>query len=222
MDLDSGYALFIQHHLNKRSGERRRRLERGHQIAEKLFCYNVWWPVRGSFHQLHPEYEVTDWKGQSYFIDFAWIMGPVKLAFEIKGFGPHVIDMDRDKYCRELNRETFLAVLGYQVISFSYDDVAYRPDLCTTLLRMLLSRYLPPLDETHYKLATEREAIKLACYLARPLRPIDLKKHFGLTHRAAVQLMQPLCAKGWFTAHTGKSGKHVVRYEMNIIATQYL
>ncbi|MNY46886.1 hypothetical protein D3C86_1821090 [compost metagenome] len=64
----------------------------------------------------------------------------MKLIIEIKGFGPHVRDMDRQKYCNELNRETFLTAMGYQVISFSYDDVAHRPELCITLLRMLISR----------------------------------------------------------------------------------
>ena len=45
------------------------------------------------------------------------------LIIEIKGFAAHVRDMDRQKYCSELNRETFLHEIGYQVVSFAYDDV---------------------------------------------------------------------------------------------------
>ncbi|WP_172251664.1 hypothetical protein [Saccharibacillus deserti] len=31
--------------------------------------------------------------------------------------------------------------MGFQVISFAYDDADRRPDLCVTLLRMVLGRY---------------------------------------------------------------------------------
>jgi ABC-type transport system involved in Fe-S cluster assembly fused permease/ATPase subunit len=38
MEFEQAHATFIQYHLERRSGERRGRLERGHQAAEKLFC----------------------------------------------------------------------------------------------------------------------------------------------------------------------------------------
>ncbi|WP_338139506.1 DUF559 domain-containing protein [Paenibacillus thiaminolyticus] len=141
MSFEKAHKAFIRHHLQRRTGERRGRLERGHREAEKLFCRNVWWPLRGSFNQLHPEYEVLDWRGLSYFCDFAWLSPQVKLIIEIKGFVPHVRNMDRQKYYNELNRETFLSAIGFQVISFAYDDVADRPELCMALLRMVISRY---------------------------------------------------------------------------------
>ncbi|MFC5529853.1 DUF559 domain-containing protein [Cohnella yongneupensis] len=129
MSFDQAHEAFIQSHLKQRTGERRGRLERGHRDAEKLFCGNVWWPLIGHYENLHPEYEVLDWRGLSYFCDFAWLTPSVKLIIEIKGFGPHVRDMDRQKYCNELNRETFLTAMGFQVVSFAYDDVAHRPEL---------------------------------------------------------------------------------------------
>ncbi|MNJ03778.1 hypothetical protein D3C76_1503230 [compost metagenome] len=60
MNLEESHHALIQYHLMKRTGERRGRLERGHRDAEKLFCENVWWPLRGSFDDLHPEFEVLD------------------------------------------------------------------------------------------------------------------------------------------------------------------
>ncbi|WP_438351203.1 hypothetical protein ACP8HI_11500 [Paenibacillus sp. FA6] len=108
MNFDKAHAVYIQYHLDKRMGERRGRLKRGHREAEKLFCHNIWWPLLGNFDHLHPEFEILDWRGLSYFCDFVWLTQGVKLVIEIKGFGPHVRDMDRKKYCNELNRETFL------------------------------------------------------------------------------------------------------------------
>lgn len=67
MDFESAHRLFIDTHLQERSSERRDRLMRGHREAEKLFCRNVWWPLLHNFDHLHPEYEVTDWRGLHYF-----------------------------------------------------------------------------------------------------------------------------------------------------------
>ncbi|MNI47334.1 hypothetical protein D3C73_1018480 [compost metagenome] len=138
----------------------------------------------------------------------------MKLVIEIKGFGPHVRDMDRQKYCNELNRETFLAAMGFQVISFAYDDVAHRPELCITLLRMVISRYQPESSPVNMNSLAEREVIRLACMLAQPLRPIDVETHLSINHRTAVRTLQSLCTKGWFSPVTGTEGKHRVRYEL--------
>jgi hypothetical protein len=134
MTFEEAHANFIHAHLASRSGERRGRLERGHKHAEKLFCKNVWWPLQRSFDDLHPEYEVLDWRGRSYFADFAWISGPVKIIIEIKGYNIHVRDMDRQNYSYELNREMFLYAMGYPVISFSYDDVEQNPSYVSPYL----------------------------------------------------------------------------------------
>ncbi|NOU98085.1 hypothetical protein GC093_33370 [Paenibacillus sp. LMG 31456] len=222
MNFDAAHLAFIQSHLQRRTGERKGRLERGHRDAEKLFCRNIWWPLEGKFDNLHPEFEVLDWRGLSYFCDFALITSPVKLIIEIKGFGPHVRDMDRQKYCNELNRETFLAAMGFQVISIAYDDVAHRPDLCLTLLRMVLSRYRPEFSPTSMKSVAELEIIRLACILARPLRPIDVETHLSINHRTSVRILHSLCAKGLFSPVTGAEGKHVVRYELHPTAMKRL
>ncbi|NGZ75050.1 DUF559 domain-containing protein [Saccharibacillus alkalitolerans] len=228
MDFDSAHRLFLEHHLAERSGERRDRLQRGHREAERLFCRNVWWPLRQNFDRLHPEYEVTDWRGLAYFCDFAWITPYVKLIIEIKGFGPHVQDMDRRKFCRELNRETFLTAMGFQVVSFAYDDVSQRPELCITLLRMLLGRYTSSESPVCVKsgLLAERETIRLACTLARPLRPIDIKTHFQIDHRTAIKILQSLCEKGALNAvyanpKTDKP-RYIVRYELRGEALNWL
>lgn len=215
MAFEQAHAAFMQAHLQSRTGERRGRLERGHREAEKLFCRKVWWEVQGNFDRLHPEYEVVDWRGHSYFCDFVWLAGPVKLVIEIKGFGPHVRDMDRQKYCNELNRETFLTAMGFQVICFVYDDVANRPELCITLLRMVLNRYLPANSPADAQSIQEREILRLACMLARPLRPVDVETHLSLNHRTAVRTLQSLKAKGVLTAVSGAEGKHVVKYELH-------
>ncbi|MCR2806063.1 endonuclease domain-containing protein [Paenibacillus soyae] len=214
MTFDEAHEAFLRQHLERRSGERRGRLERGHREAERLFCQNVWWPLVGSLEHLHPEYEVLHWRGQSYFCDFLWITRSVRLVIEIKGFGPHVRDMDRQKYCKELNRETFLVAMGYQVISFSYDDVAHRPEVCITLLRMVMSRFQVTPTPLNHDFAATREIIRLACTLARPLRPIDVVSHLRINQKTAIRKMQQLTDEGWFRGITGADSRRTVRYEL--------
>ncbi|MNC62385.1 hypothetical protein D3C75_1124020 [compost metagenome] len=53
-----------------------------------MFLEQVWWPMMGSLEDMHPEYEVADWRGRPYFVDLVWKAGQVKFAFEVKGYGP--------------------------------------------------------------------------------------------------------------------------------------
>ncbi|WP_339243320.1 type IV toxin-antitoxin system AbiEi family antitoxin domain-containing protein [Paenibacillus sp. FSL F4-0243] len=214
MNYEQAHEAFIEKHLASRNGERRGRLERGHRHAEEMFLQNVWWPLRGDFNDLHPEYEVLDWRGRSYFADYAFLPGPIKLLFEIKGYAAHVRDMDRLKYCNELNRETFLYGMGYQVISFAYDDVEQRPELCITLLRVVLSRYLI-VDAPHGKLLfAEKEIMRLVVRQAGTVRPKDVAEYFAIDPKTVRLMLMKLCEKGWLTPVTRGIGVKYVEYKL--------
>ncbi|MDO3412178.1 DUF559 domain-containing protein [Saccharibacillus sp. CPCC 101409] len=222
MEFIQAHDAFIARHLAGRTGERRDRLARGHREAERLFCMNVWWPLRGNFDHLHPEYEVLDWRGLRYFCDFVWIAAGAKIVIEIKGFGSHIQDMDRRKFCTELNRETFLSAMGFHVISFAYDDVAHRPELCITLLRMVMARFQKTLRTNETESSNEHigefSIVRLACTLGRPIRPTDLRKQFGLNYRASVKIMRLLCERGLFAPVRGAEGKYTVGYTLQSTA----
>jgi hypothetical protein len=220
---ESAREGWLSSHIGRRSGERRGRLERGHAHGESLFLRNVWWAMRGMFEDLHPEYEVPDRRGRSYYADYAWLPfdGAVKLLIEIKGYGAHVRDMDRQKYCNELNRETFLKAMGYAVISFAYDDVEQRPELCIQLLRMVLSRYEPAKAPVSRGILAEKEIIRLAIHKCGSIRPKDVQEHYEVNVRTAMQMLKKLQDKGWLVPVQGAGGKRTVRYELARNAMDY-
>ncbi|WP_135556197.1 hypothetical protein [Paenibacillus cymbidii] len=216
MNFEEAHGNWLQGHLLRRTGERRGRLERGHIHGERLFLRNVWWPLVGHFDCLHPEYEVLDWRGKPYFVDLAWLPGHIRLVIEIKGFGPHVRDMDRKRYCEETCREAFMQGIGYIVVSFAYDDVAERPELCMTLLRMIMGRFghgAPGTAEQHLN-RHEKEAIRFAIRRAGPIRPLDLAQALGINHRTAVKLLRSLSSEGWFKPMRSGDSERVCRYEL--------
>jgi len=182
---------------------------------------NVWFPLRGDFEHLHPEYEVLDWRGRSYFADFAWLPGYARLLFEVKGFQAHVKAMDRQKYCNELNRETFLFSMGFRVISFAYDDVELRPELCRSMLRLVLANYAPAQAPVSRASLAEKEIIRLAFQKAEAIRPVDVTRHFDIDAKTAVKLLGRLCDKGWLKPSPRGRGERNVRYELTRGAMEY-
>lgn len=122
--------------------------------------------------------------------------------------------MDRRKFSYELNRETFLLAMGFHVVSLSYDDVEQQPQVCQNLLRMVMGRFQSgSLPATHLKLM-ERQILRYAIELARPLRPRDVTLHFQLDQRTAVRVLKSLEVGGWLIARRGISGQRVTAYEL--------
>ncbi|MCD9025889.1 hypothetical protein [Cohnella silvisoli] len=214
MSFEKQHAEFIAYHLKRRSGERRGRLERGHAHGEKLFLQNTWWPMFGNFDHLHPEYEILDLRGKPYFADFVYFFGFLKFIIEIKGFNSHIRDMDRMGFCGETNRELFMQGIGYRIFSFAFDDVANRPDLCISLLRMNLSQYQPSQAPVSRAILIEKEVIRLALGLTRYIRPIDVEKHFEVNHRTAIKWLRSLVTKGWLRPVYRHPQSKILEYEV--------
>lgn len=222
MKFEAAHQAFINKHAEQRSGERRGRLLRGHGHGQTLFLKNVWWPLYGNFEDLHPEYEILDWRRRSYFGDFAYLPGPLKFIIEIKGYGPHVQEMDRQKYCNELNRELFIQTLGFRIISFGYDDVSDRPELCQYLLQSLLNRYQVQQQPVQRAVMAESEIIRYAlCSSRQSIRPKDISLHFQIDYRTAVKMLRSLCSKGWLLPVRSGSGQRIHRYELTKNSVDY-
>lgn len=207
------HAKWLDSHLSRRKGERKSRLERGHGHGERMFAERIWWELFGHFNDLHPEYEVKDFRGRPYFLDFAWKPGRYRFSIDVKGFGPHVQNMDRVGYRRELNREIYLQNIGYRIINIPYDDLAEQPQLTISLLKPLLLPYATAQSATEQYTRLEREALLIAMKTGRHLRPADLVTELVINRRTAVNCLKSLCAKGRFRPIKSGNSNQVNRYE---------
>lgn len=165
---------------------------------------------------LHPEYEVADWRGRPYFVDFVWKPGQVKFAIEIKGYGPHVQNTDRTRYRQELNRETYLQIAGYRVIAIPYDDLESAPEQTISLLKALLTPSLLKTSSEGSSQFTriERDILHMASRMNGMIRPVDVVKGLGVNRRTARKYINILCEKGKFKPVLAPDSSRVCRYEL--------
>lgn len=168
------HEKWIQAHLAKRQGERKDALRRGHGYGNRMFAEKIWWPLMGHFHGLHPEYEVMDWRGRSYFVDFMWVLGGYNFAFEIMDDGSH--GQDRTKYRMDLNRGLFLQSQGCLYYEISLDEMKENPTFILAMLRSILAPYLAAAAEgdgdiLHKFGKIERQLMRFAIRNHRVIRP---------------------------------------------------
>lgn len=186
MGFKTEHDKWLKRHLAKRSGERRDALKRGHGYGNRLFAETIWWNLVGHFNGLHPEYEVRDWRGRSYFVDFMWILGGLCFVFEVMDYGSH--GKDRTKYRTDLNRGLYLQSQGYHYIEISLDELKENPSFVLAMLRSILAPYLAATVSDSGSLQhpfgkIERQIMRLAIRHHRMIRPskaaIELELHKG-------------------------------------------
>jgi hypothetical protein len=197
--------LFIQQHLKRRKGEAKRRLKDGHGHAEQMFLRQIWWSAFGNFEYLHPEYEIQDYLDGYRYLDFAYIRTSFRACFEIDGFGPHWRDVNRRQFADQLIRQNHLVLDDWKVFRFSYDDIRERPRQCQQLLQQMMGRWLDPNINVLQLSINEKEIVRLAKRIMRPVTPVDVSTHLDICRRTAQKHLQQLLIKQVFTAEGGGS-----------------
>jgi hypothetical protein len=217
MDLfEKAYKKWLDSHISKRKGERRRKLEEGNNHAEKEMLRHIWWVAFGNFDNLHPEYEITDFFQGQRFLDFVYIRGPIRIVFEIDGYGPHLRDISRRQFCDQWVRQMHLTNDNWIVVRIGYDDVKERSRLWIGLLQQMMGRLFgnqeQQLTQVDY---LERELIRFAIRVDRPIKLQDVQIFFSFGYRAARAVIDRLVAKQWLLpAGGGKARIH--SWELNV------
>ncbi|WP_051318178.1 hypothetical protein [Cohnella thermotolerans] len=150
---EEAYRRFMEHHIRKSRGERKRRVE-NHGHAERKFLSDVWWPAFGDLHGLVPEYEARDCKDGSRFLDYAWEPELLRTGIEIDGFGPHGIDASKMRFADDRIRQNDLQLDGWRVLRFAYDDLSDRPRLCRQIVQQARGFWAQALIFPHRPIAS--------------------------------------------------------------------
>ncbi|WP_078547902.1 hypothetical protein [Litchfieldia alkalitelluris] len=195
MGFEEEYQIFMNAHLQARTGERLRRLEEGHKHAEMLFLKQVWWPLFHHFRYLHPEYEVNDFQDDKRYLDFAYIRPTIRICLEIDGYGPHLKNISRWRFSDSLERQNQLVIDGWTVIRFSYDQVSENPRRCQQIVQQVIGRSLgDELNQTTLSLV-EKEVLRLAARKGEPISPIEVEKYLKLSDKTVKKVLTQLVNK---------------------------
>ncbi|WP_238649537.1 hypothetical protein [Paenibacillus piscarius] len=215
MGFTEEHDQWLSHHLKRRKGERLDALKRGHSYGNRLFVECVWWPLVGHFHGLHPEYEVKDWRGRSYYIDLLWKVGSSRIAFEIMDYGSH--GTERSKYRMDLNRGLFLQSQDYMMLYISLDEMKENPSFILSTLRNLLFPYFSAaatngsMEKPYTRI--ERDLMRLAIRNHRVLRPGDAARELELHYTTIIKYSRMLVDKGKFRPVARGTSPRVTYYE---------
>ncbi|MFF2480364.1 hypothetical protein [Paenibacillus sp. NPDC058071] len=217
MSFEIEHDQWLEDHFKQRKGERLDALRRGHGYGNRLFVETVWWPLIGHFHGLHPEYEVKDWRGRSYFVDFMWTVGAVRVIVEIMDFGSH--GTDRTKYRRDLNRGLFLQAQDCSVYYIALDELKENPSFILSSLRNALYPYLSAAESGAKRTITrsyskiERDLMRSAIRHNRIIRPVTAARELELHTMTVIKHCRMLVDKGKLRAvERGASGR-ITYYE---------
>lgn len=216
MGFEREHDKWLRDHLKRRKGERLDALKRGHGYGNRLFVEQVWWPLAGHFHGLHPEYEVKDWRGRSYFVDILWEVGASRIGFEIMDFGSH--GTDRSKYRMDLNRGLFLQSQDCMVLYISLDELKENPSFILSMLRNILFPYLsagkPAKTNTGRAFSKiERDLMRSAIRHHRVLRPADAARELELHKTTVIKYSRMLVDKGRFRPVARGTSQRIIYYE---------
>lgn len=197
------YERFMQDHLSRRSGERLRRLQQGHQYGEKLLLENAWYPAFGHFEKLHPEYEVRNFRGGVRYLDAAYVHEGFRFSVEADGFSPHLREISRDAFADERDRQNDLVIDGWKILRFSVDRLKQQPRECQRQLLQLMGKCLGEWEMLRGLGLEERELVRKAMRLGELLKVEDVQDCLGVSDRTARRWLQLLVKKRILLPHSG-------------------
>lgn len=215
MDFELAYTQFLEKHKKARRGESLRRLAEGHGHGEKMLLEKLWWPAFQNFDNLHPEYEVSDFRDGTRFLDFAFLLDHVMLDIEIDGFNSHAKEISRTKFSDNLMRQNHLILDGWKVLRFSYDDVIDRPRMCQQILLQFMGKWVngKKVDQFATLSAEERDILRMALRRGRIVRPRDVSQLLAVESQKARKLLHSLCKKQLLT-HYGNGTDRIFSYKL--------
>lgn len=203
------HEQWLEQHLRRREGERRRRLATGHGKAERLLLENVLWPAIGSLGELHPEYEAVPLNGKSYYLDIAFVRWPLLVDFEADGFVPHAKNINRDGFAAERRRDVQLQLGGWRIVRLAYDDIETRPLELQQAVRSLMQRWTHELRHVDGQSLPEKTVIQFARMNNQTVTIEDVRVQLAVCDRTARTLLKGMTARGLL--HPAGGGKERVR-----------
>jgi hypothetical protein len=215
MKFEEAYKNYIEKHTKGRKGERLRRLKAGQGHTMKLFLENVWWPALGNFDDLHPEFEISDFKDGLRFIDFAFFIFVFRIAIEIDDYGTHIQKASRWQHSDHCLRQNHLTIDGWKILRFTYDDIKERPRMCMQIIQQLIGKLSGIQIIQHDQITVkEKEILSLCLRLKRCITPSDVCSLLNIENQTSRKALHQLVEKSLLIPG-GQGSKRIKCYRLS-------
>lgn len=205
---EEAYHKFWLEQCRQASGQRLERLQKD-LTGEKKLLKEVVWPVLKSFDNLTLEYEIMSISGVKIFIDV--YEHPHSIGFESEGFVVHAENITRDRFMFERMRMRSMAMYGIKYVPFTWDELDKRAEVCRRTVFELLGRFNTT-STAYTKLSVfEREILRYALKLNRPMRMSDACYCLQLGKDSARSVLRKLLDKKLIKP-VGKGNKRFHEY----------
>ena len=189
---EAAYSYWLNKHIRSSTGERRRRLKQGLGDSEYLFVKELWWPAIGNFDDLHPEYEVRDFKDGMRFLDFAYIKPGLHVCIEIDPYGTHHAKISRWQYDDNLERHNDLVIDDWRILRFSRDQLINQPRRCQLKVQQALGKWES--GQHHLKLDNpiDQAIVQVMMMRNAPMSPVEIARELGWSNSTISKHMKHL------------------------------
>lgn len=186
------YQEWLQKNLSEEKNQRRREiLEKGLGHGTKEFLRTIWFPTIGNFDHLYPEWEVRDFNNGYRYLDLAYMPEGAKGCIEIQGYGPHARDLDVRRFKDLCWRHSLLALDGWTLIPIAYLSIEHEPKKCQQLILAFTGKFISS-DISSQLSWLEREIVRFARRLLRPITPLEVANHLGISDRHTRRTLRKL------------------------------
>lgn len=211
MSVEEEVERFVEEQRANARGQRCELLE-GDLAGTKRLLEHLW-TVLGSFEGIILEYEFIGANGERNYIDVYY--EPLAIGFECEGFVPHAETITRRRFSYEKRRVRRKAKLRIVYYPFSKDELDHEPEMCRQDLREIIGIHTSVAGSRAMEQLSvyEREVLRYALRLMRPLKLEDVKYCLGCKYARARKVIDQLESKNMLKA-IGSGTERFHEYEM--------
>jgi predicted transcriptional regulator len=218
LSFEEQFASFVENQKKLGSPRRLEMLERDLSGTMRMFK-EILWPVFQTFDGFVLEYELTGPGGVKIFVDVMYV--PLGLAFECEGFSVHAETITRERFTFEKSRVRTMLLSNCVYVPFTRDELDKRGQHCRSYVHELLNKY----RNTDVMLKTltiyEREVLRHAVWLQRPVKMADMCLVLGKKRDFAYKVINSLMEKGLLKPSKSTPNRHF-SYVVDVRAVEYI
>jgi hypothetical protein len=212
------FDQFLEQQKSQARGQRLEMLNKNLSGTKRML--EVIWPALKSFYGITLEHEIVSSMGVRIYIDAFY--EPLGFALESEGFAVHAEKITRDRFDFEKVRVRTMDAYNYMYVPYSRDELDKNPEFCLRNFYELLGRFsISPGTKMMELSVYEREVLRYAVRLGRPLRLDDVKYCTQSSYASSRSTIQSLVNRGVIRP-IGTGTQRFRKYELLPMAKEYL